>query len=441
MILKAGGPADFQMKDLTINAQNNANSCYDIIAADGFNVSRVNCQGVITGSDHMLQMGSQADFAMDGQFVDNWASPPYQINYTNATLTPTYSGSGLTGLSCGTNCGSGYVPAYAVGIVNDPHHYCASLPTFTPTITAGGISGLTINSAGSCSKPPDFQVINQQKITYGMKLYISDSSIEDIQPNNGINGAIIYGGNNLIKHPHPTAIQNGLVINNSGNASIVGAELDTLFSVGISFQTTQCVSVTGTLPYEGSHNLPGLALYQFGSSGDNVQFGQLGALCQWGCPTDFQEFIGPSGVLTPYGTNWPAGVSVVGNDPVSGKGNVLPGPLAVGYTISTAAGPRFAVNTTGSGLGASITCLYATAERGSCTLTTGANPASNVLFTGTFPALTRPPICSLTAANAAAAALLGSQQVFVGGMSFTVSAGSTPLAPATQYQWNYHCDL
>lgn len=314
-LFKTAGNAYLTVRDLTINANNDANSCMDLFFLDGFQIENVNCEHVLTGSDHALQIGSPSGFALDGVIRNLITSPPYNIGQTYASLTATGSTS-VTGITI--NSGGNYPnSSQAVGIVNDPHQYCVgNEPTFTPTFTGTAITGTTITNAGTCSGGlPDLAVMQQQSLTTaGMRLYVSDSTIQDIQPNVGITGAIIYGGNNTILHPHPTAIQNGLVINNSGNAFIESPELDTIGTAGIIFSTTQQVVVSGVIPYTGNHALPGSAIFQFGSTSDNVAITGEGDLCPGGAPADYQEFIGPSGILVTGTSGWPTGVSVTGHD-------------------------------------------------------------------------------------------------------------------------------
>jgi hypothetical protein len=288
----------------------------------------------------MWQIGSNSGFASGGVIDNVTASPPYGISQTFATITPTFTSTSLTALSCGGTCGASYNATYATGIVNDPHKVCTTLPAFTVAITSGAISGFTITNAGNCSSAPDFLVMNQQNIAVGMQLYVSDSVISNVEANNGIIGAELYGGNNAILHLHPTSVQTCFAINNVGNGSFNGLEPDTCGTAAVKFVTNQATVVSGLSSFgAGGPHLPGTATFQFTSTSNNVNIMGVGALCPVACSTDYQEFIGPSGVLVPGGTGWPAGATVLGNDPVNGNGNYI-ATLGIGaLTVNSCSGP------------------------------------------------------------------------------------------------------
>lgn len=330
MLSKTGGSAYIHIENIRFNAQNRATSCADIAFLSNFELRNLDCTNVISGSDHMWQIGSSGSGFASGGVMDNvLASPPYGISQTFATIAPTFTGTSLTALSCSSACGAGYNASYATGIVNDPHKVCTVLPTFTVAITSNAISGFTITNAGNCSSAPDFLVMNQQNIAVGMQLFVSDSVISNVQPNNGIIGAELYGGNNTVSHLHPTSVQTCFAINNIGNGNFAGLEPDTCGSAAVKFVTNQTTVVSGLNSFgAGGPHLPGNAIFQFTSTSNNVNILGVGALCPVTCSPDFQEFIGPSGILTPGGTGWPAGATVIGNDPTSGTGNFA-GPLSV----------------------------------------------------------------------------------------------------------------
>jgi hypothetical protein len=336
-----GSDSYLKISDVTFIANNNANSCFDLPYLYDFEFRNISCSGVISGSDHLLQIGgNNAAFAEDGIIDNVGVGPPYAGTGAFATITPTFTGTSLTSLSCGSNCGSYPNPSYVVGIVNDPHKYCTVLPAFTPVMSGTAIDSFTITTAGTCSSPPDFVAMMQDNIQYGMKLYVSDATVTSINPNDGKIGAIFYGNVNLL-HAHPVDVQTGFVFSSpggNGNTQIYGTECDTIGSLCMDFQTTSPITLTGHQQVWGSTSLPGSSLFNLESSAASVQFSQLGNICGYqGCPTDIQEFIGPSGVLVPGGPGWPALSSVLENDPVYGNGdydgNSLSGsPPSPGYT-------------------------------------------------------------------------------------------------------------
>lgn len=322
MFIKTAGSAFFYMRDITWITNANAGSCFDLTGGmDGGEIRNVNCEpGVstaVSGLDHAAQLGSPSSYAEDFVISNLIISPPYSIGQTFATITGTLTGTALTGLSCGATCGANYNATYATGIVNDPNNYCsASEPTFTVTITSGAISAFNITNAGNCTQLPDFIVMGQLAITYGLKAYVSDSQINYLEPNVGITGTVIYGGNNTLYHAHPTTIQYGLRFDSSSAASAVfdGTECDTIGTAcfqfsGIGGGTT----IVSTIPYIAGH-LPGSSIYQFLAGAANFAFGPQGDLCPGATPTDYHEFIGTTGPVVPGGIGWPAGSSMVGND-------------------------------------------------------------------------------------------------------------------------------
>ena len=106
------------------------------------------------------------------------------------------------------------------------------------------------------------------------------------------------------------------------------------------------------------------------------------------------------------------------------------------YTGSTA--PTIA---SASGAGTSPTVAVAgSGQAHRIALTTGTSPTTGTLVTVTLPkGLSATPTVVLTPANAAAAALSGTSQVYVGSVgltSFAIMTGSVALAASTAYAWN-----
>jgi hypothetical protein len=102
----------------------------------------------------------------------------------------------------------------------------------------------------------------------------------------------------------------------------------------------------------------------------------------------------------------------------------------------------------GSGAGTSPTVSCAAGvtchdNEGFLTVTTGTSPATSaVIATVTFSGLRVSPACTISPANANAAALSGATQVYpvVTLPSFTLNSGSSALTGATIYWWYYTCN-
>jgi hypothetical protein len=125
------------------------------------------------------------------------------------------------------------------------------------------------------------------------------------------------------------------------------------------------------------------------------------------------------------------------------RGNVIiaaPSLLTLHLTGNSVA-PGIAAGT-GAGTGPTVSVIRASDLAGTVSVLTGTTPtASAVVATITFNAtyVTTPTVI-LTPANAAAAALTGTSQVFAVGASattFTITAGSAALAATTTYLWSY----
>lgn len=125
----------------------------------------------------------------------------------------------------------------------------------------------------------------------------------------------------------------------------------------------------------------------------------------------------------------------------SGTGAGSTGSLMLGQILGGSGAPTIAA---GTGAGTSPTVsVTGNNNAGQINITTGTSPAASaavatVTFNaaGSYPAA---PYVVFSPANAAAAALTGGQAIFVTATqtSFSLNAGASALAAATQYLWNY----
>ena len=132
-----------------------------------------------------------------------------------------------------------------------------------------------------------------------------------------------------------------------------------------------------------------------------------------------------------------AGVLQIGSGAASGS----TGSLKVGQILGGSGAPAVAA---GAGAGTTPTVsILGNNSAGQVSVTTGTSPtASAAVVTVTFAnsfAYGAAPYPMLTPANAAAAGLSGTSQVFVTATTttFVINVGSAALAAATQYLWNY----
>lgn len=117
------------------------------------------------------------------------------------------------------------------------------------------------------------------------------------------------------------------------------------------------------------------------------------------------------------------------------------GTLKLGQILGGSGAPAIAAGT-GAGTTPTIS-VSGNNTAGQVNLTTGSTPtasaaAATVTFANAF-AYAAAPFVVFSPANAAAAALTGGQAIYVTATTttFTLNAGSTALAGATQYLWNY----
>ena len=374
LMVKKGGYANLFLSDLTFQPNYNATACYELAYLSNFVIRNVNCIAQITGTAHAIQIGASGAFASGGVIDNVWASPDYVIGQTYASLTAV-SGSG--GVSSVTVNSGGTYPTSAYGVVyfNDPHHYCTVLPTATATFTSTAVTSITMVTNGTCSGGlPDVVVQQQQNIAIGADLWVSDTSVLNMQPNVGIIGAEIHGGNNSVIHAHPTSVQTGIVINNSGNTLLAGTECDAIGSVCLEQATTQGISVVGTNPYTYA-NLNGSAVMKFDSTSDAGSFSSPGDLCPSVTPTDYQEFITGTGVVLPGGIGWPSAFSVVSNDQSCASSTKTDYAAATGHFTSLNANTSITtplVNTTTNCSSSASPAVCAAAPAGSAAMPTNA---------------------------------------------------------------------
>jgi hypothetical protein len=124
---------------------------------------------------------------------------------------------------------------------------------------------------------------------------------------------------------------------------------------------------------------------------------------------------------------------------------IAPGIAHLGFQGAT---PTFLAST-GAGTGPTIVMSTGSSDtRGLISVTTGTAPAGSnafivaVNFANALGTNLNGALCLLTPANAAAAALSGTTQVFTtvnsnSGTQFSIISGSAALTASTQYAWNY----
>jgi hypothetical protein len=350
-VIFKGEPVQFGnlvIKDLTIQANNNANSCMDLWGVNSGDLEEIDCIGVINGSDHFVQLGEPGHFSKGGFGQSTirhlTASSPYSERGTEATVTANVVSGAVTSYTVKKR-GAGYsttdlvVEIYGYGTGTSP---CTVLPTARATVSRGAVIAVTpVTNGSGCTGTIDVQVLNLYNVKYGFDLNVSDSLIEDLISLVGTDagaGLHVAGGNNAIVHAHPTNIPVGIVNASLTNNAYFGTECDTVSHYCFDFEGSSGSSVTGTNTYTNGHVLPGFSDFYFGSGAHNVTFGAQGNLCSNGAvPTDFHEFITQSG---PYDTGkpLPAGVSVSSNDESCvNVGNVAGFPASlIGGSVASA---------------------------------------------------------------------------------------------------------
>lgn len=183
----------------------------------------------------------------------------------------------------------------------------------------------------------------------------------------------------------------------------------------------------------------------FGRNGDVVAesgdytVSQVTGAAPSASPTFTGTVTGPAGTWTSAGLN---GVVIGSATPEAASVTTLAAvTVTPNHIVGGGSAPTLAAGT-GAGTSPSIS-LNATAHdlAGIITVIAGSTPAtSSTVITLTFAAgFTAAPVVLLTPANAAAAALSSTTQVFgtAGTASFTITSGSAALTGAMTYAWNY----
>jgi hypothetical protein len=214
------------------------------------------------------------------------------------------------------------------------------MPTgVSATVSGGAVTAVTSSTTGSgCSGTISVQVVEVQNLVYGIDLAAaSDSDFQNASVvGTGTKAAFhVSGGNNTYGHLHPTNTPTGLYVDANSPTYISGTECDTLFTRCFDFEDAAGVSVVGTTAYTSAWNPGGYNTFYFGASAGHIEIGSQGGLCTVGSvPTNYQEFVGPSGVI-----NWPGfglttfpgnNIDVLGNDSACASyGNVSSQQLGV----------------------------------------------------------------------------------------------------------------
>jgi hypothetical protein len=323
----AGAPSAYLViRDLTINAGGNRGSCFDLLGggSSGGEIRNVTCEGfvstAVSGIDHAAELGSTGSNFYEDWNIENFGiSAPFGVSQTYGNFTAVLTGTALTSVTITSGGTYGSVSAaatYGVAHVNDPHGFCSgNEPTLVPLF--GGttaVTGFTITNAGTCTAPPDISVILETPVTYGLKAYVSDSSI-DHYSGTGQTSIILFGASDFVTHFHPIAVWNG--IEASGAINLAGTECDTVINCIILDSTASgsTLSQTNAVTAVGGKHLPGSVLITMKSSALAANFSTFGLLCGGGASPDYQEFVTTgTGPTPPGGTGWPALVGVSAND-------------------------------------------------------------------------------------------------------------------------------
>jgi len=344
----ASQSANLELRNFTIQANRNANSCMDLWAVINGTISDIACNGVIQGSAHMMQFGDPGNFATGG-FGQSHVSHidvggPYSVLGTGASITANTVDGRVRSYTVNRG-GTGYVNGdlvvliYGYGTGVQP---CTVMPTATASESGGTISAVTpVTNGSGCSGTVDVQVANLYGTTYALDMAaFSDNYVDDIVViGAGTTAGIhIYGGNNTFSHLHPTNLPLG-ILNEAGNNHYDGTECDTIYHYCIDFEDASGSSVVGTNVWTPTGwPTPGMSNFYFGPKAKNVTFGAQASLCSNGViPSDYHEFITQTG---PYdsGNPLPAGVSVSSNDETCANiGNVAGFPSSlIGRSIPSA---------------------------------------------------------------------------------------------------------
>jgi hypothetical protein len=328
---QSGNLATFDISDLTLSANSNADSCADLVDIISNNIRSVNCTGVIDGSDHDWQIGFPGRNAQEVVMDHVFASGASDAK-TRAQVTVSVSG-GIPSFTV-TNGGAGYPTTntdIGVFLTGTGHgdHPCSSIGTSTATVNTSGVITALSSTATGCVAPMYVQVYPVSKIAAGFRLYMSDSTGYDLYPQGVQLGIDLEFGNTTLIHPHPTNVPIGIRV--TQNDDLDKVECDTIGEWCIDFEGTTPVTVEHTNGYTGlASSIPGYATFHFGSGAGPAQIVGLSNLCQAGLPAGYNEILTAAG---PYPANaLPSGTDVIGNDAACGTplGDIITQPITMG---------------------------------------------------------------------------------------------------------------
>jgi hypothetical protein len=350
----AGGSnaAFLRISDMLIDGGATASSIIDVSQINQSFISNVEPINWAPGQDHAVRIGTTPGDSFQVHIMDLDIGIPGA--YTNpsqyASISCTPSSGVINTAACTlSNGGSGYGSAgmtvafrgFQGGTSNKP---CSGTqPIGTATIAGGAVTALTVTTNGtSCVGTAYAQVYPVFPVNYGLVVNASDSFIDNVVTYAGsIAGIQNNAANNTFHHNHPALIPVGL--QNNESATIEGLEVDSTYQYGIDFEnlSEDGTAVYGTNGFVGPRVLPGSAAYFIASGVHNIAFGPQANLCGGTKPTNWQEFVTPSGPID-QGAAWPSGVSVFGNDRACGTvGDYTPqvtSPTILTSTISAASG-------------------------------------------------------------------------------------------------------
>jgi hypothetical protein len=332
--------SNLTMHDFSILANNKANSCMDLFGLENPYIANINCYSVRADSDHEIEIGENDNggpgWAEDGVIDNIAAGSPFNGGTMQAKITPTFIDGELTGLSCGSECGTydrggaAYLKVFFLGFGHGAVP-CIKPPEVSANMNKAGtsIAGFTILDPGSgCRGIVDVQAYESFPVNVGVELNISDSITRNIQSYVGQTAAITTrGGNSKHYGLHPTNVAVGVI--DYANSDFEGTECDTLAQYCIDEEGSLGSTISGTNTFQAGHFLPGSSTYFIGPEANYLSYGPQGDLCTGQLPPDYHEFVTTAGPLDTGAGSLPSGVTVFGNDRHCGLGGDYTSSLTI----------------------------------------------------------------------------------------------------------------
>lgn len=275
-----GNSASWDMEEMTIDGGGVASAILETSTTSNTPWRALSMGNIVPGSNHVAELGTGGGGDGFQNFLDSWNIGIFPDGGTGncGVFTANLSGGGISSITVNTagacydstaNGGRNITVVKFLGtqngVANQP---CATMPTgwgvtYTGTGSGVGIATVTGGTSGSgCVAPIYVQVYQTPNVQFGLIMNSSDSTAKDIVSYIGADHAFKTIANVYI-HLHPSVVPNGI----EGEGNFLDTECDATFANCfdiLSPFTNNGSKISGTWGFIGGGRLfPGSAVFNF----------------------------------------------------------------------------------------------------------------------------------------------------------------------------------